>query len=81
MKRVVVTGVGAVTPVGLDAPSTWAALLEGQSGVGKVTQFDASDYPVQIAGEVKGFDATGRIEPKELRRMDRYAQLAVISAH
>ncbi|HYY45984.1 MAG TPA: beta-ketoacyl-ACP synthase II [Candidatus Angelobacter sp.] len=80
MKRVVVTGVGAVTPVGLDAPSTWAALLEGQSGVGKVTQFDAGDYPVQIAGEVKGFDATGRIEPKELRRMDRYAQLAVVAA-
>lgn len=80
MKRVVVTGVGAVTPVGLDAPSTWAAMLEGQSGVGKVTLFDASEYPVQIGGEVKGFDATGRIEPKELRRMDRYAQLAVISA-
>ena len=80
MKRVVVTGVGAVTPVGLDAPSTWAAMLEGQSGVGKLTLFDATDYPVQIAGEVKGFDATGRIEPKELRRMDRYAQLGVIAA-
>jgi len=80
MKRVVVTGVGAVTPVGLDAPSTWASMLEGQSGIGKVTQFDASEYPVQIGGEVKGFDATGRIEPKELRRMDRYAQLAVVSA-
>src|SRR5947209_17703912 len=80
MKRVVVTGVGAVTPVGLDAPSTWAALLEGQSGVGKVTLFDASEYPVQIAGEVKGFDATGRIEPKELRRMDRYTQLGVVAA-
>jgi 3-oxoacyl-[acyl-carrier-protein] synthase II len=80
MKRVVVTGVGAVTPVGLDAPSTWAAMLEGQSGVAKVTLFDASEYPVQIAGEVKGFNATGRIEPKELRRMDRYAQLAVVSA-
>src|SRR5256886_2538030 len=80
MKRVVVTGVGAVTPVGLDAPSTWAAMLEGQSGVGRVTVFDASEYPVQIAGEVKGFDATGRIEPKELRRMDRYAQLGVAAA-
>src|ERR1700682_1506833 len=80
MKRVVVTGVGAVTPVGLDAPSTWASMLEGQSGIGKVTLFDASEYPVQIAGEVKGFDATGRIEPKELRRMDRYAQLALVSA-
>ena len=80
MKRVVVTGVGAVTPVGLDAPSTWAAMLEGQSGVGKITLFDASEYPVQIAGEVKSFDATGRIEPKELRRMDRYAQLGVVAA-
>jgi len=80
MRRVVVTGVGAVTPVGLDAPSTWAAMLEGQSGVGKVTLFDASEYPVQIDGEVKGFDATGRIEPKELRRMDRYAQLGVVAA-
>ncbi|HET9847659.1 MAG TPA: beta-ketoacyl-ACP synthase II [Candidatus Dormibacteraeota bacterium] len=80
MKRVVVTGVGAVTPVGLDAPSTWAALLEGQSGVARITNFDASEYPVQIAGEVKGFDATGRIEPKELRRMDRYAQLGVVAA-
>src|SRR5260370_8108712 len=80
MKRVVVTGVGAVTPVGLDAPSTWAALLEGQSGVGKVTLFDASEYPVQIDGEVKGFDATGRIEPKDLPRMHRYAQFRLIAA-
>jgi 3-oxoacyl-[acyl-carrier-protein] synthase II len=80
MKRVVVTGVGAVTPVGLDAPSTWAAMLEGQSGVGRITLFDASEYPVQIAGEVKGFDATGRVEPKELRRMDRYVQFGVIAA-
>src|SRR5713101_5146754 len=79
MRRVVVTGVGAVTPVGLDASSTWAAMLEGQSGVGKVTLFDASEYPVQIAGEVKGFDATGRIEPKELRRRDRYAQLGMVA--
>src|SRR5438105_2543781 len=80
MKRVVVTGVGAVTPVGRDAPSAWAAMLEGQSGVGKLTLFDASEYPVQIAGEVMGFDATGRIEPKELRRMDRYAQLGAVAA-
>jgi 3-oxoacyl-[acyl-carrier-protein] synthase II len=80
MKRVVVTGVGAVTPVGLDAPSSWAALLEGQSGIGKVSLFDVSEYPVKIAGEVKGFDATGRIEAKELRRMDRYAQLGLVAA-
>jgi len=80
MRRVVITGVGAVTPVGLDAASTWAALLEGQSGVGLVTLFDAREFPVKIAGEVKGFDASGRIEPKELRRMDRYAQLGVVAA-
>ena len=80
MKRVVVTGVGAVTPVGRDAPTSWANLLEGQSGIGRITLFDASDYPVQIAGEVKGFDPAGRIEAKELRRMDRYTQLGLISA-
>ncbi len=80
MKRVVVTGVGAVTPVGLDAPSTWAGLLEGQSGIGRITLFDASEYPVNIAGEATGFDATGRIEAKELRRMDRYTQLGLVSA-
>jgi len=80
MKRVVVTGVGAVTPVGLDAPSTWASMLEGQSGIGRITLFDASEYPVHIAGEVKNFDPAGRIEAKELRRMDRYAQLGLISA-
>ncbi|HSO93145.1 MAG TPA: beta-ketoacyl synthase N-terminal-like domain-containing protein, partial [Candidatus Dormibacteraeota bacterium] len=80
MKRVVVTGVGAVTPVGLDAETTWANLLEGQSGIGRITLFDASNYPVNIAGEVKGFDPAGRIEAKELRRMDRYAQLGLISA-
>jgi beta-ketoacyl-acyl-carrier-protein synthase II len=80
VSRVVITGVGAVTPVGLDAPSTWAALLEGQSGVSRISLFDPKDLPVQIAGEVKGFDATGRIEPKELRRMDRYAQLGVVAA-
>ena len=74
------TGVGAVTPVGLDVPSMWASLLEGQSGVGKLTLFDASEYPNQIAGEVKGFDPAGRIEPKELRRMDRNVQLGLAAA-
>jgi len=80
VRRVVITGVGAVTPVGLDVPSSWAALLEGQSGVGRVTLFDASEYPVQIAGEVKGFDPSGRIDPKELRRMDRNVQLGLVAA-
>ncbi len=80
MKRVVITGLGAVTPIGSDVQSSWAAALEGQSGVARVTLFDPSDFPVQIGGEVKGFDPTGRVEPKELRRMDRYTQLGLVAA-
>lgn len=80
MKRVVITGLGAVTPIGSDVPSSWAAALEGQSGVARVTLFDPSDFPVQIGGEVKGFDPSGRVEPKELRRMDRYTQLGLVAA-
>jgi len=55
--RVAVTGIGLVTPLGLDAPSTWRALLAGASGVGPISGFDASGFPVRIAAEVKGFDA------------------------
>lgn len=80
MRRAVITGLGAVTPVGLDVPSTWASMLEGQSGVGKITLFDASDYSVQIGGEVKGFDPSGRIDAKEIRRMDRNVQMGVLAA-
>jgi beta-ketoacyl-acyl-carrier-protein synthase II len=80
VKRVVITGLGAVTPIGSDVPSSWAAALEGQSGVARVTLFDPSDFPVQIGGEVKGFDPTGVVEPKELRRMDRYTQLGLVAA-
>ncbi len=79
-RRVVVTGLGAVSPVGNDVPTIWANLLAGTSGVGHITLFDASGYAVQIAGEVKGFDPTGRIEPKELRRMDRFTQFSLIAA-
>ena len=56
MRRVVITGFGAVTPIGLDAPSTWEAALAGRSGIGFIESFDASEFPVRIAGEVKGFD-------------------------
>lgn len=80
MKRVVITGLGAVTPIGSDLASSWAAALEGQSGIARITLFDPADYPVQIGGEVKGFDASGRVEPKELRRMDRYTQLGLVAA-
>ena len=76
-KRVVVTGVGAITPIGNTAETFWEALLAGQSGIGKITRFDAGEYDAQIAGEVKGFDATQYIDKKEARRMDRFTQFAI----
>ena len=55
-RRAVITGLGLVTPLGLDVPTTWAGLLRGESGIGYISLFDASTFPVRIAGEVKGFD-------------------------
>ncbi|HWR28825.1 MAG TPA: beta-ketoacyl-ACP synthase II [Negativicutes bacterium] len=79
-KRVVITGLGAITPVGNTADAFWKALLAGQSGIGKITRFDASDYDAQIAGEVKDFDPTAFIDKKEARRMDRFTQFAIAAA-
>ncbi|MER3544594.1 MAG: beta-ketoacyl-[acyl-carrier-protein] synthase II [Chloroflexota bacterium] len=79
-QRVVVTGVGVVSPLGLDAESTWRAIVEGQSGVGPITLFDASNFLVQIAAEIKGYDPTRSMEPKEARRRDRYEQIATTAA-
>ncbi len=79
-RRVVVTGVGAVTPLGLTAEETWQGLLAGRSGIGPITQFDSSHLPVHIAGEVKGFDPARYIPFKEARRMSRASQLAVAAA-
>jgi 3-oxoacyl-[acyl-carrier-protein] synthase II len=80
MTRVFITGVGAVTPVGNDAPSTWRNLLAGDSGIGRVTQFDASQFPDAIAGEVKDFRPEELLPAKELRYMDRYVQFASVAA-
>jgi 3-oxoacyl-[acyl-carrier-protein] synthase II len=77
MKRVVVTGMGAISPLGLDTQSTWEALQAGKSGLGYITHFDASGYDTRIAAEVKNFDPTLYVDRKEARRMDRYIQLAV----
>ena len=74
--RVVVTGVGAVTPLGLDAPSTWNALLAGQSGIDYITAFDAESFETRIAAEVKGFDPLNCMERKEAKRCDRFVQFA-----
>jgi 3-oxoacyl-[acyl-carrier-protein] synthase II len=79
-KRVVVTGLGAVTPIGNDARSTWDAAVAGRSGIDWITAFDPGDSPVRVAGEVKGFDPTGLDDPRELRRLDRYVLLALGAA-
>jgi len=76
-KRVVITGLGAVTPVGIGKDEFWQALLAGKSGVSTITRFDASQYTTQIAGEVKGFDAVEYIDKKEAKRMDRCTHFAV----
>jgi len=80
LKRVVITGLGALTPVGNSAPETWRALVNGENGIAPITAFDASRYKTQFAGEVKGFDPTTVIDKKEVRRMDRYAQFSVCVA-
>jgi 3-oxoacyl-[acyl-carrier-protein] synthase II len=77
LRRVVITGVGAITPVGNDAETYWRALLAGQSGIGPITHFDASRHAVRVAGEVKGFDPLEVMEHKAARRSGRFAQLAV----
>src|SRR5438093_5287487 len=79
-RRVVITGIGAVTPLGNDAETTWQRLLEGESGAGPITQFDSADYYVQFACEVKDFDPSNWIERKQARRMDRFAQLILAAA-
>jgi len=78
--RVVVTGMGAITPLGLNVKDTWQALVEGRSGIGRITQFDPSPYPTQIAGEVKGFDPGEYMDAKEARRTARFSQFAVAAA-
>ncbi len=79
-RRVVVTGLGLVSPLGLTVESTWEGLLAGRSGIGEITLFDASEYPVRIAGEVKGFDPSQWFDVREARRFARFIQLAVAAS-
>ncbi len=79
-RRVVVTGLGLVSPVGLDTDSTWEALLAGRSGAGPITQFDPEGFSVRIACEVKGFEPERWMDAKEVRRFDRFIHLAVAAA-
>ncbi len=76
-KRVVITGVGAISPLGLDVPSLWEALVSGKSGVDYISLFDPAHFKTKIAAEVKGFNATDYIDRKDARHMDRFAQFAV----
>jgi len=80
MGRVVVTGLGAVTPLGLDARATWEGAVAGRSGVDWIRSFDATGYPVRIASEVKGFDPVAVVGPKDARRLERNVVLAVAAA-
>ena len=80
LHRVVVTGLGAVTPIGNDVPSYWEGLSTGKNGVAPITLFDAARHACRFAAEVKGFDPSGSIEPKEAKRWDRFCQFAVVAA-
>jgi 3-oxoacyl-[acyl-carrier-protein] synthase II len=79
-RRVVVTGLGAVSPVGNDVASTWEALLAGRSGIGPITRFDASGLGCRIAGEVKNFDLAAYMTPKEARRMDTFIHYGIAAS-
>ena len=80
LRRVVITGIGAVTPIGNDAETFWASLLAGKSGIGPITHFDASKHPVRVAGEIKGFDPTEVMDHRAARRSGRFAQIALKAA-
>lgn len=80
MRRVVITGLGAITPLGKDVKTTWERLLRGESGIDRITAFDTTDHAVKIAGEVKDFHPEEKIPPKSARRLDRCVQLSLYSA-
>jgi 3-oxoacyl-[acyl-carrier-protein] synthase II len=80
MERIAITGIGSVSPVGLSTDEAWEALLAGRSGIAEITQFDASEMPIRVAGEVKGFDPVAVAGAKEARRMDRNVLLALAAA-
>ncbi|MDE7449889.1 MAG: beta-ketoacyl-ACP synthase II [Paramuribaculum sp.] len=80
LKRVVVTGLGAITPLGNDVASTWEAAINGKSGAGPITHFDASKFKTQFACEVKNFNAADHIDRKKLRQLDLYAQYALVAS-
>lgn len=80
LRRVVITGMGAVGPLGVDVPTSWKRLMEGRSGIGPLTRFEAADFETRIAGEAREFDPTNYMDKKEARRTDRYVHFSVAAA-
>ncbi len=80
LKRVVVTGLGAITPLGNTVPEYWNGLINGVSGAGPITQFDCSKFKTRFACEVKNFEATDYLERKEARKLDRFTQFALVAS-
>ena len=80
MKRVVITGLGAITPIGKDVKTYWNSLLNGISGANKITRFDASKFKTQFACEIKDYQATDYFDRKEARKLDRFSQYGLIAA-
>jgi 3-oxoacyl-[acyl-carrier-protein] synthase II len=79
-RRVVITGLGALTPIGNTADEFWSSLIQGRSGIGPITRFDTTDFPTRIAGEVRNFDPLNFVDKKEARRLDPYLQFAIAGA-
>src|SRR5947208_11363074 len=80
MRRVAVTGLGAVTPIGNDAKATWQAAVAGESGIDWIRSFDTDGLPVRVAAEVKDFDPTGVASPKEVRKLERFVLLSLAAS-
>src|SRR3954454_19951106 len=80
MRRVVVTGLGLVSPLGNSIVESWASAVAGKSGIGPITHFDCRDYPTKIAGEVRGFDPTKWIESRDAKHMDSFVHYAIAAA-
>ena len=79
-RRVVVTGLGAITPIGNNVDEFWEGIVNGKCGIDEITLFDTTDFKVKLAGEVKGFNAEEVLDKKASKRLDRYAQLAMVAA-